>query len=314
MANDGACVLVTGGSGFIGTWVLRELLTRGARIVVVDLQPAPQRWQRVLGERANDVVWADASLLDCDGLQRVIDQHSVSHVIHLAALLTPACQEDPLRGCQVNVMGSTSVFEAARRSQRIRSVSYASSYAVYGDEIGQSDSSVENIPPTFYGAFKQAVDLIADQYWRHCDLASVAIRPHVVYGPERDQGLTAGPSLAAKAAAMGESYSIGYTGCVGYDYVEDVARAFVRAAFESTDGATVVDLPNERATTEEFVRAIEGVVPKAVGTIGIDGPEIPTNISPMPRDITMLFPDWKPTSLLEGVRRTVDFYRKEVTS
>lgn len=314
MANDAACVLVTGGSGFIGTWVLRELLARGAQPVVVDLRPAPERWQRVLGERAKDVVWAEASLLDCDGLQSVIDQHSVSHVIHLAALLTPACQADPWLGCQVNVLGSTSVFEAARRSQRIRTVSYASSYAVYGDDAEQSDSLSKNLPPTFYGAFKQAVDLITDQYWRHCGLASVAIRPHVVYGPERDQGLTAGPSLAARAAAMGESYSIGYTGAVGYDYVEDVARAFVRSAFECTECATVVDLPSEQATTQEFVHAIETVLPNATGMIQIDGPEVPTNVSPTPRDITTLFPDWSPTSLLDGVRQTIDFYRKGAAS
>ena len=200
------------------------------------------------------------------------------------------------------------MWEAARRSERVRSISYASSYAVYGPEPGDSDSA-PNRPPTFYGAFKQAMDLIAEQYWRHFGIASVAVRPHVVYGPEREVGLTAGPSLAAKAAALGESYTIGYTGQVGYDYVEDVARAFVRAAFDCPPGATVVDLPGEQATTEQFAHAIETVVPSSKGRIQVHGPAIPANIPPHPRYISELFPDWQATSLAEGVRRTVEFYR-----
>jgi len=300
-------VLVTGGSGFIGTWVLHELLTQGARPVVVDPCPALPRWQRVLGQRASEVVTAEASLLDPDSLLKVIEQHQVTHIIHLAALLTPACQQDPFLGCQVNVLGGTSVWEAARRSKRVRSISYASSYAVYGPETGDSEAA-PNRPPTFYGAFKQAMDLIAEQYWRHFGIASVAVRPHVAYGPERDLGLTAGPSLATKAAANGEGYTIGYTGRVGYDYVEDVSRAFVRAAFECPPGATVVDLPGEQATTEQFANAIEAIVPTVKGRIRVDGPSIPANIPPNPRYITELFPGWQATSLLEGVRRTVEFY------
>jgi nucleoside-diphosphate-sugar epimerase len=208
----------------------------------------------------------------------------------------------------VNVLGSTSVFEAARRSQKVFSISYASSYAVYGPEAGIHVAP--NRPPMFYGAFKQAVDLIAEQYWRHFGLASVAVRPHVVYGPERDQGLTAGPSLAARAAALGDEYTISYTGTVGYDYVEDVARAFVRAAHECAMGATVVDLPGEQATTEAFARAIESVAPNSAGRIHVNGPLIPSNIPPLPHYIIRLFPDWQATSLIEGVRRTVDFYRR----
>jgi UDP-glucose 4-epimerase len=303
-------VLVTGGSGFIGTWVLRELLQRDVRPVVVDVQPAHERWQRILGDRSSDVVWADASLTDRDSLQSVIEQHGIAHIIHLAALLTPACQQDPWRGCQVNVLGSTAVFDAARRSNRVHSISYASSYAVYGPETGDVTEE-PNRPPSFYGAFKQAVDQIAEQYWRHFGIASVAVRPHVVYGPERDQGLTAGPSLATRAAVLGESYTIGYTGRVGYDYVEDVATAFVRAAFDGPRGATIVDLPGERATTEEFVRAIESVVPTAAGRIHVNGPTIPSNIPPKPQYIANIFPDWQPTSLLDGVRRTVEFYRQK---
>ena len=302
-------VLVTGGSGFIGTWVLRELLARGAAAVVVDVQPAPARWQRVLGERAAKVTMIEASLLDRDRLQAIIEQHAVTHIIHLAALLTPICQQDPWLGCQVNVLGSTALFDAARQSGRVRSLSYASSYAVYGPEAGDVLDSEPNRPPTFYGAFKQAVDLIAEQYWRHFGIASVAVRPHVVYGPERDQGLTAGPSLAAKAAVLGESYTIGYTGRVGYDYVEDVARAFVRAAFECPPGHVVVDLPSESASTHEFVQAIELAVPGSSSRITVDGPAIPSNIPPSPNVISNLFPDWQPTSLGDGVRKTVEFYR-----
>lgn len=302
-------VLVTGGCGFIGTWVLHELLGRGATPVVVDNQPSPGRWQRVLGDKAGRVVRAEASLLDPESLRRAIDQHGVTHAIHLAALLTPTCQQDPWLGCQVNVLGSTAVFEAARRSGRISGVSYASSYAVYGPEANEDHSSPKR-PPMFYGAFKQAVDLIAEQYWRHYGLASVAVRPHVVYGPERDQGLTAGPSLACRAAVLGEDYTIGYRGTVGYDYVEDVAQAFVRTALDHPQGSTVVDLPSEHATTEDFARAIERAVPQYKGRIQVDGPSIPSNIPPSPNYISKLFADWKATSLVEGVQKTVDFYRR----
>ena len=301
-------VLVTGGSGFIGTWVLREVLRRGARAVVVDVQSNVERWRRVLGEQADAVTVADASLTDPESLRAAVERLGITRIVHLAALLTPACQQDPWLGCQVNVMGSVAVFEAARRSGRVKAISYASSYAVYGPDAGAEADS--NRPGMFYGAFKQSVDLIAEQYWRHFGIASVAVRPHVVYGPERDQGLTAGPSLAAKAAATGADYHIGYTGHANYDYVEDVARAFVRSAFECPPGASVVDLKGAPASPEDFLHAIEAAAPGSSARITVEGPPMPVNVPPNPNYIENLFPDWQATPLREGVAKTVDFYRK----
>lgn len=311
----GDAVLITGGGGFIGTWVLRDLLSRGLRPIVFDLQKNDQRWQRILGSDAAKVEFVAGSLLDRELLQRTADEKGVSHVIHLAALLTPDCQHDPYIGCEVNVLGSVALFEVLRKlAGRIRGISYASSYAVYGPEeedqaLGLGDA--DNGPPSFYGAFKLAVDLIAEQYWRHFKIASVGIRPHVAYGPERTAGLSAGPSIACRAAAQGESFSINYTGHVGYDYVEDVACAFVRSALEMPGGATVVDLPSQLATTEEIVDVIDRVVPGASLRISIDGPSIPSNIPPNPNFISSLFPDWRATTLEEGIRKTIEYYRKK---
>lgn len=306
-------ILVTGGGGFIGTWVLRELLSRGLRPVVFDVQKNNERWDSILGGDAAKVAFVAGSLLDRGLLQRTADEHRVSHIIHLAALLTPNCQQDPFAGCEVNVLGSVALFELARAcAGQIRGISYASSYAVYGPEADDRSlglTAADNRPPSFYGAFKMAVDLIAEQYWRHFSIASVGIRPHVAYGPERTVGLTAGPSQACRAAAMGEPYSINYTGRVGYDYVEDVARAFVQSTLETPRGSVVVDLPSQLATTEEFVNVIDHVVPGAGQRLKIDGPAIPSNIPPKPHYISELFPDWRTTTLEEGVRRTVDFYR-----
>lgn len=297
-------VLVTGAGGFIGSWVLRELLNTGRRVVALDLRPAPERWSRILGSRARDVVFSDVALTDRDGLESLFRKHAVSHVIHLAALLTPDCQRDPFLGCQVNVLGSTAVFDAARRSGKVQAISFASSYAVYGEE-----GADETEPPMFYGAFKQAVDAIANQYWRHFGLRSLAIRPHVVYGPERELGLTAGPSLACRAAVRGEHYEIGYTGPAGYDYVEDVARAFVSGVFHCPGGATVADLPSERATTQQIVTMIEQAVPASRGRITVSGPPIPSNIPPTLRDIRKILSDWQPTELAKGIEKTTAFYR-----
>ena len=295
-------VLVTGGCGFIGTWVIRELLSRGLKPVAFDRQINVDRWKIILGDEASQVQFVAGSLLDRELLSRVVTEQRIT-------------QQNPYVGCEVNIMGSVGLFELARvNAGQINGISYASSYAVYGPE--EDDNSLglkaaDNRPPSFYGAFKMAFDLISEQYWRHYQIASVGIRPHVAYGPERTVGLTAGPSQAARAAAVGEPYTINYRGRVGYDYVEDVALAFVRSALETPAGSTVVDLPSQLATTEEFVEIIDRVVPGSGSRITVSGPAIPSNIPPKPHFISSLFPDWQPVTLEDGVRRTVEFYRKQ---
>ena len=305
------CVLVTGGSGFVGTWVLRSLIERGISAVALDAFENRGRWERLLGANAARVPFVSGNLLDRKLLAEVFEKYKITHVIHLAALLTPACQQDPFLGCEVNVLGSVALFEQAVKS-KVQGLSYASSLAIFGPEpdSGMTASCpAENRSPSFYGVFKKSMELIAEQYWMHSKLASVGLRPHVIYGPERDQGLTAGPSLAARAAAEGRPFQINFRGIVGYDYVEDVADAFIQTALQTPPGAIVVDLPSEAATVEQLVTAIDTIVPGSGRLITIDGPVLPNNDSPHTHLITSVLPAWRPSSILDGIRRTVDFYR-----
>ena len=293
--------------------MLRELLQKGLRALVPDVSGRPVRWERVIGPRHEEITLVQGNLFDWDLLSRLFAEHQITHVIHLAALLTPACQADPWEGCRVNVLGSVALFERIRLSPgRIQGFSYASSVAVFGDEPDHSGGAADgaNRPVTFYGAFKKSIELIAEQYWRHFQIPSLGIRPQVAYGPERDVGLTAGPSLAARAAARGEHFCISYTGRVGYDYVGDVAHAFVRGALETPPGAHFVDLPGEVVDVDEVLAAIVATVPEARSILSVNGPPIPAHVPPNPGLISTLYPDWKSTPLTEGMRRTVEFYRR----
>lgn len=302
--------LVTGGTGFVGTWVLRNLLERGVHVAVYDVQPNQDRWDRVLGMPAQRVSFFQGDLVDRERLERVCDAVRPTHLVHLGALLTPACQADPWLACQVNVLGSVGVFELARRRDEIQGLAYASSLAVYGPapvDAGPADV-IDTHAPSFYGAYKRSVELIADQYWKQYGVSSFGLRPHVVYGPEREQGLTAGPSLAARAVAEGRSYEMNYTGQAGYDYVEDVAVALVRGATESPSGAHVVDLPSQVATPEEIRDILDSLVPGAAGRVSIKGEPIPSNEPPQRCLIQRLFPGWEGVSLHDGFERTLKFY------
>ena len=178
------------------------------------------------------------------------DEHEISHLIHLAALQVPFCRADPERGARVNVHGTVVVLEAVKaRVNRIRGLAYASSTAVYNAaDPSPAPESGGAEPSTLYGVFKLANEGTARVYWYEDDVASIGIRPYVVYGPGRDQGLTSGPSLAMEAAARGAGHTIAYGGTAQYDYAPDVGRAFALAARAATEDAHVANFPGGSST------------------------------------------------------------------
>ncbi len=201
--------LVTGALGCIGAWTVRRLVQEGVPVVAFDAD-ADVRRLRLLMDEAQlsrvDIVRGDITNLSL--LEETLDAHRITHVIHLAALLHPRFRSDPPLGARVNVLGGVNLFEAvARRAQRIPRIVYASSIAVYDKSDAADDVAIMHHSPahptTLYGVFKQAEEAMARVYFQDRGVSSIGLRPATVFGAGRDYGLTAAPTQAVLAAALG---------------------------------------------------------------------------------------------------------------
>jgi UDP-glucuronate 4-epimerase len=260
--------LVTGAYGAIGAWTLRALLDRGHETVALDLgEEAPRLAIALEPGQAERVVRVRGDITDLKLVERVLDEHAVTHVIHLAALQVPFVRANPPLGAAVDVLGTVNVFEAVRRRRdRIAPVVYASSIAALGD--GEH-------PSTLYGVFKWANEGTAERYFEDFRVSSIGLRPHTVYGPGRDQGLTSAPTTAMVAAAAGVRFHIPFGGSAQMQYAADVGEAFVRASELDYRGASVHNLDGPVVSMPELIELIAREVPEAARLLTADREPLP---------------------------------------
>ncbi|MDP8958318.1 MAG: NAD(P)-dependent oxidoreductase [Actinomycetota bacterium] len=260
--------LVTGAMGCIGSWVIRLLLEEGTEVVAFDLSDDRRRPRLLVSDgQLDEVAFLRGDITDTEGVSETIRQRRISHVIHLAALQVPFCRADPVGGARVNVVGTLNVFEAVRALDRPVGITYASSVAVFGPADGYPDGRVGDdsptAPTTLYGAYKQANEWTARIYAQDYGIGSVGLRPAIVYGVGRDQGLTSGATKAMLAAAAGRPFHIPHGGRSVFQYAPDVARLFITAARSRPPGAEVLNVGGSHVDVAEVVAAIEKAVPDA---------------------------------------------------
>ena len=294
--------LVTGSGGCIGAWTVAQLTREGTPVVALDASDDDHRLRLLLDDTelgALNRVRGD--ITDLDALERTLDEHGVTRVIHLAALQVPFCRADPPLGARVNVVGTVNVLEAVARHGGMGPVVFASSVAAYDAlDDAAGGAAMGGVPSTLYGVYKRANEGTATVYAADRGVASVGLRPHTVYGPGRDQGLTSAPTTAMLAAAAGRPYRLPFGGAYQLQYAPDVAAAFIAAAREEAAGAAVRDIGGPAVHTDELIAAIAAAVPGA--DISYEPVELP-----FPAD-TGDAGDL-PTPLREGVADTVERFR-----
>jgi nucleoside-diphosphate-sugar epimerase len=215
----------------------------------------------------------------------------------------------------VNVVGTLAVFEAVRQAQgQIQRLVYASSAAVFGPpqdyQRGALTDDVPLKPSTHYGVFKCCNEGNARIYFQDFGLSSVGLRPWTVYGVGRDFGMTSEPTKAIKSLALERPYHITYGGRQDLQYVDDVAKIFVRCLEAPYQGAKSYNLRGDVVDLPAFHQALCSVEPAAARLItfgerqiaiayDLDDGALQRDLGPMPR-----------IPLVEGIRQTLDLFRR----
>ena len=270
-------LLITGGTGFIGRRVCRAALEREIPLVILDSDPAEDAVGELRGLCADhsrehvSVVQADVSELD--QVETAFGQHSdITHVIHLAAMMTAAVEEDPVTAARVNVVGTANVLEASARHQVARVV-FVSSEAVYGhsqSRYGSRGVREEDFCPPLehhftYGAMKLLCEFLASKYVSTRGLSVACLRPSVVFGYGRAAGAQSWGESFASSPAVGEAAAFPFPSdnreC--WIYVDDCAEQAVRLALKTDLEHFVYNSGGESVTCAELAGQVKQHLPEA---------------------------------------------------
>ena len=217
-------VLITGGYGFIGSWVARLLADQGERVVIYDLIEKDYDYLRPVADR---ISYVQGDVLDYPHLQEAArTAPDLTGIVHSVALFGGDIGDNPHRGVTVNTFGTLNVLEVARQIGGLRVV-YVSSGAVYGIAQDNLTEDTPLVPSDPYGATKVASELFCQQYAERFDVDALAARLFFVYGPPEAPGPDAGFNTTLFSPLAGvrtASWPRGRDQKGDWTYVEDAAR------------------------------------------------------------------------------------------
>ena len=230
-------VLVIGGAGFIGGFVISELLKQDVKQVIIYDNFARGKYvniEKSLKDPRCTIFPLGGDIRETDILDKAFE--GVDYVFHLAAMWLLHCKDFPRTAFHVNIEGTFNVLEACVK-HKVNKLIYSSSASVYGDAVQvpmTEDHPFNN--KNFYGSTKIAGEAMCTAFNDRYGLEVIGLRYMNVYGPGQDQhAVYSGvvPIMLNKIEA-GEEPVINGDGSQAYDfiYVEDVARANI-AAVES---------------------------------------------------------------------------------
>jgi nucleoside-diphosphate-sugar epimerase len=245
-------ILVTGGAGFIGSHVARQLADRGDRVVLFDQRPPAGEaawWLKPVAER---VTFVQGGVDQWPEVMAAVAAHRPAAIVHTAAIGNPAAvQHKALLALRVNVEGSLNVLEAARLFDVRRAVLFSSIGALPGIRYEPVDASHpvvcndEGPGSGFYGASKVAVEAFAYGYRQAFGTDFVVLRPSAVYGFGMQHPIFVKPMVEDAVRGRPTRFANGREFPRDYTHVEDVAQLTVRA----------VDAPAERVRDRIYYAA-----------------------------------------------------------
>ena len=265
-------ILITGAAGYIGRFLANELTQQGHDVVAADLNEPPADLPPTLPDGAT---FLKADVTDRAAMLDLARLKPFSAVIHLAGLVTMACEQNSDAALRVNVGGTANLLEAARLAE-IPVFVFASTISVYGPYVDQP--MVEGITPaeplTWYGQTKLMAEDLGLYYQRRWGLDFRAARLAAIVGPSRVAvgSATMYTSLILERAALGQPYEIDVDPEAGTPvlYVRDSARGLAALATAPSVPRRVYHLSTGLATVPDLLRIARSRAPDTRLTFNTD--------------------------------------------
>lgn len=229
-------IMITGGSGFLGSYVAHMLAERGDRVIVFDAAgPAPEL-AILTAPFEQQIVRVRGQILDLSSLLRSLQQHRVERIFHAAALYDPPYSlEEPALTFQVNVNGTINVLEAAR-FLGLQRVVQSSSIAVYAprqyepiDELHPIHLPSAGNPLGSYGASKAAAEIAGLTYYSSNGVDFIALRNSAIYGYGMRYPMYIKPMVEDSVRKLPTRFTTGGNMRRDYTHVKDIAQAAIKA-------------------------------------------------------------------------------------
>ncbi len=294
-------ILVTGGSGFIGSYIVKHLLENGHHVKIIDLKEP--------GIKNKNIEFVKKSILD----NITNEIKGCDAVFHFAALLgVENSDKKPLETMKINLEGSVNVFKSAIDAGVKRMV-YSSSSEVYGEprELPIREDSVKG-PVSTYGVSKLAAEIYAKAYNQEFETDIKIVRFFNVYGPKQENNWVV-PIFLNKALKNEPITVFGngnQTRC--FTYVEDVAEGVLKV-FEKGAKGEAYNIGNNQPTTILELAQIAKEMTKSKSEIIKLGFGKETRLKE--REIEYRIPDiskmkaigWQPKTMIkEGIKRILE--------
>ena len=308
-------IVVTGGAGFIGSHIVDACVAAGHEVIVLDDLSRGDRRNLNPKARFYEVDICDPKVRDIFLSER---PDILNH--HAAQISVSDSVKDPVRDAQVNVLGTISLLAAAAAAAGTRKVIFASTGgAMYGELPGDpADEETPRLPISPYAVSKISAEFYLGYYRREHGLRYTVLRYANVYGPRQsphgEAGVVAIFATAMLAGKRPRMFGARQTGDAGgirdYVYVGDVVRANM-IALDRGDDDTFNIATAQGTTTAEVYRAV---------ATAVEFRDPPEAAPPRPGDLLRSVIayrkaervlEWRPeTSLQEGIRRTVEYFRE----
>ncbi|EKD47085.1 MAG: nucleoside-diphosphate-sugar epimerase [uncultured bacterium] len=308
MKNHYKTVIVTGGSGFIGSHLVDALIDNAECVIVIDKVKPPKN------RKNNRAKYIKINIQDKDVIN-VFEKYKPELVFHLAAHLHDReSVEKPVENAMDNIIGFLNVCEGVRKSTNAKII-FTSSCAVYGihDNLPISEEVVP-VPTTPYGITKLTGEKYLHFYKQKYNTPYVAFRPGNIYGPRQDASAESGViGIFSSRLLKGKTTVINNDGQTtrDYIYVSDVVDALLKAAESDFVGILNLGTGIQTTTADIFEKVKTAVGGGAMPDRNENQPDA-TKYMALDASKSQKTLDWKPkVDLEQGIKQTVAWYRGE---